>query len=224
MTQKEEMGKENLDEVERWCSKLALALLGRVSQARVCWDGDPTLHAESLGEAPFHPSCPPRLGRSLCAPWKEFRTSVLSFAPWHYQGCDRVPTTKSPAPKRHISQKITNCITFGMGSGFPSYLCPAPAPWLCQQSLDLLWDGDTSSPHTEPDTRNGAQPTAQAHGARSSPPPVTSPCGAELATPQSLGGLTESFSHPGTPQTCDTPWAPAQPRFHIGHSQTPHCS
>lgn len=68
MTQKEEMGKENLDEVERWCSKLALALLGRVSQARVCWDGDPTLRAESLGEAPFHPSCPPRLGRSLCAP------------------------------------------------------------------------------------------------------------------------------------------------------------
>lgn len=56
MTQKEEMGKENLDEVERWCSKLALALLGRVSQARVCWDGDPTLRAESLGEAPFHPS------------------------------------------------------------------------------------------------------------------------------------------------------------------------
>lgn len=183
MTQKEELGKENLDEVERWCSKLALALLGRVSQARVCWDGDPTLRAESLGEAPFHPSCPPRLGRSLCTPRKELRTSVLSFAPWHNQRCDRVPTTKSPAPNRHISQKTTNCITFGMGSGFPSYLCPAPAPWLCQQSLDLLWDGDTSSPHAEPDTRNRAQPTAQTHGARSSPAPVTSPCGAEWPLP-----------------------------------------
>lgn len=44
MTQKEKMGKEL--GMEHWCSKLALTLLRRVSQSRVCWDGDPTSQTE----------------------------------------------------------------------------------------------------------------------------------------------------------------------------------
>lgn len=160
---------------------------------------DPTLIL-GPGESSL-PSWLSQAGLGSLGSLQEFRTPLLSFAPRHSQGCGQGHTTKSPTPKRYIYQKITNFITVGMGSGFPSYLCPAPGPWLWQQSLDLLWNGDPSSPHTEPGTQNRAQPTAQTHKARSSLPPVTSPRSVgqswPLPSPQEVSqGPSATQGHP----------------------------
>lgn len=138
----------------------------------MCWDGDPTLCAESLGEAPFHPSGSPRLGWSLCTLCREFRTSLLSFAPWLNQGRDQGHKT---LPQNATFTKIsTTALPLGWEVASPPAFAQLQAlgcvsrVWICCG----MWTPAAPTLHQAPET---AQPTAQTHKARSSLPPVTTP-------------------------------------------------
>lgn len=141
------------------------------------------------------------------------------------RGVIRVTQAKALPQNATFTKKSPSALPLGW-EFHPSYLCPAPGPWLCHQSLDLLWNADPSSPHTAPNTRIRAQPTAQTHKAQSSLPPVTSPRSVgqswPLPTLQVVSQCPPSTQGHPKPVTHHGP--PAQPHFHVGHSQTPHCS
>lgn len=209
MTQKEEMGKKNLDEMERWhwpCwegfIRLVCAAMGIPHSVLRAWEKLPSIPLALPGWAGLSSLSAGSSGH-LCCPLPRGSTrGVISH------------TSKSSAPKCYIYQKITICITFGMG--IPSLLpLSSSRPLAVSSEPGFAVECRPQQPphctrHPKQSPANSSDPQSSAQSSPSDLPKVT---GAELATPHSPGGLTVSFSHSGTPQTCDTPWTPSTAPF-----------
>lgn len=153
---------------------MVLALLGMVSQARVCWDpgksshipcwdsGKSSLPSLWLSQATL--VSPHSAGSSghLCCPLTRGTT----------RGGIRVTQPRALPQNATFTKKLPTAIPVGWEGASPPTFAQLQALGCVIRAW--IWDADPSSPHTEPGTRNRAQPTAQTHKAQSSLPPVTS--------------------------------------------------